>query len=221
MNARTIGGWIGASAVLSGLMWVLSGCSKSSDDVEPPNPDWILRSHVVFLAADGKTPRSLPKQPMRLWVPYVVGDIYGSPNAGEMMPVELQPDMSFTLNLNLKHLRLAKVLEATRFSQKWMEIEPKEARVARVLPFVVQKDGIQPLGIAEWLDTTSGDKLMLVYVDRPARIRGDIVYEGRSLTFAIDAKEAGFLWVRQPAQSGTYEPVPRPANLVLAVFPGE
>jgi hypothetical protein len=128
--------------------------------------------------------------------------------------------MSFTLNLNLKHLRLAKVLEPTSFSQKWMEIEPKEARVARVLPFVVQKDGIQPLGIAEWLDNDSGDKLMLVYVDRPARIRGDIVYEGRSLTFAIDAKEAGFLWVRQPPQSGTYEPVPRPANLVLAVFPG-
>jgi hypothetical protein len=101
-----------------------------------------------------------------------------------------------------------------------MEIEPKDARVARVLPFVVQKDGIQPLGLAEWLDTESGEKLMLVYVDRPARIRGDVVYEGRSLTFAIDAKEAGFLWVRQPPESGTYEPVPRPGGLVLAVFPG-
>jgi hypothetical protein len=216
MNARAVGGWIAALAAIVAL----SSCSKPSDDVEPPNPEWIVRSHVVFMAADGKTPTPVPKQPVRLWVPYVVGDIYGSPNAGELVPVELQPDMSFTLNLNLKHLRLAKVLEPTSFSQKWMEIEPKEARVARVLPFVVQKDGIQPLGVAEWLDSDSGDKLMLVYVDRPARIRGDIVYEGRSLTFAIDAKEAGFLWVRQPPQSGTYEPVPRPANLVLAVFPG-
>jgi hypothetical protein len=197
----------------------LSSCSKPSDDVDPPNPDWIVASHVVFMTADGKT-KPVPKQPIRLWVPYVVGDIYGSPNAGEMAPVELRPDMSFTLNLNLKHLRLGKVLEPTKFSQKWMEIEPAEARVARVLPFVVQKDGIQPVGVAEWLDRTTGDKLMLVYVDRPARIRGDIVYEGRSLTFAIDAKEAGFLWVRQPAQSGTYEPVQRPADLVLAVFPG-
>ena len=41
-------------------------------------------------------------------------------------------------------------------------LEPIEARVARVLPFLVQKDGLQPLGIAEWLDTASGDKLMLV-----------------------------------------------------------
>jgi hypothetical protein len=216
MNARVVGGWVAALAAIAAL----SSCSKPSDDVDPPNPEWIVRSHVAFLEADGRTPRAAPKQPVRLWVPYVVGDIYGSPNAGEMAPVELEPDMSFTLNLNLKHLRLGKVLEPTTFSQKWMEIEPAEARVARVLPFVVQKDGIQPVGIAEWLDTVSGDKLMLVYVDRPARIRGDIVYEGRSLTFAIDAKEAGFLWVRQPAQSGTYEPVPRPANLVLAVFPG-
>ena len=219
MNARAARGLIGASAALSGLMLLMSGCSKPGDDVDPPNPDWIVPSHVVFMSADGKR-KPVPKQPMRLWVPYVVGDIYGSPNAGEMMPVELKPDMSFTLDLNLKHLRLAKVLEPTKFSQKWMEIEPKEARVARVSPFVVQKDGIQPLGVAEWLDTASGDKLMLVYVDRPARIRGDIVYEGRSLTFAIDAKEAGFLWVRQPEQSGTYSPVPRPANLVLAVYPG-
>ncbi len=216
MNARVVGGWVAALAAIAAL----SSCSKPSDDVDPPNPEWIVRSHVAFLEADGRTPRAAPKQPVRLWVPYVVGDIYGSPNAGEMAPVELKPDMSFTLNLNLKHLRLGKVLEPTKFSQKWMEIEPAAARVARVLPFVVQKDGIQPVGIAEWLDAASGDKLMLVYVDRPARIRGDIVYEGRSLTFAIDAKEAGFLWVRQPATSGTYEPVPRPANLVLGVFPG-
>ena len=39
---------------------------------------------------------------------------------------------------------------------------------------------------------------MLVYVDRPARIRGEIVYEGRSLRFDIEAKEAGYLWIRQP-----------------------
>jgi hypothetical protein len=100
-----------------------------------------------------------------------------------------------------------------------MQIEPKEARVARVLPFVVPRDGIEPFGVAEWLDTAKGERLMLVYVDRPAKIRGDIVYEGRSLSYSIDARDAGFLWIRQPEHSGTFEPVPRPANLVLAVYP--
>ena len=53
-------------------------------------------------------------------------------------------------------------------------------------------DGIAPVGMCEWLDMDTGDKLMLVYLDRPARIRGEIVYEGRSLRFDIDSKEAGY-----------------------------
>jgi hypothetical protein len=216
------GGWSGAlrgGLVAMAVLALLAGCSKPrSEDVDPPNPEWIVSSHVVFVGADGKTAKPAPKEPLRLWVPYVVGDLYGSPNAGELVPVDLKPDLSFTLNLNLKHLRLPKALVPTNFVQKWMEIEPRDARVARVSPFVLPKDGIAPLGTTEWLDRASGDRLMLIYIDRPARIRGDIVYEGRALSYKIEAKEAGFLWIRQPAQSGTFEPVARPADLVLAVF---
>jgi len=57
---------------------------------------------------------------------------------------------------------------------------------------------------------------MLIYVDRPARVRGEIVYEGRSLRFDIAASEAGYLWVRQPENSGEYTVVPSPKHLVLA-----
>ena len=53
----------------------------------------LRRSH-------GKTPRPAPKESLRLWVPYVVGDLYGSPNAGEISPTSLNPDLSFTLDLN-------------------------------------------------------------------------------------------------------------------------
>ena len=56
--------------------------------------------------------------------------------------------------------------------------------------------------MCEWLDIDTGDKLMLVYFDRPARIRGEIVYEGRSLRFDIETKEAGYVWIRQPEGSG-------------------
>ena len=37
--------------------------------------DWKLESHVVFLGADGKTSREAPAESLRLWVPYVVGDL--------------------------------------------------------------------------------------------------------------------------------------------------
>jgi hypothetical protein len=80
-------------------------------------------------------------------------------------------------------------------------------------------EGIAPIGRCEWLDADSGARLLLIYVDRPARIRGEIVYEGRNLNFDIDAKQAGYLWVTQPEESGEYRAVPRPKNLVLAVMP--
>jgi hypothetical protein len=211
MNARAL--------LLLPVLACLLSCAKPSEDAEPPHEDWVIRSHVAFVESDGKTARPTPKQPLRLWMPYVVGDLYGGPNAGELVPVDLAPDLSFTLNLNLGHLRLAKALVPTDFSQKWMSIEPAAARVARLSPWVMPADGITPLGLCEWLDADTGERLMLVYIDRPARVRGEIVYEGRSLRFDIEAREPGFQWIHQPRDSGTYRPVPRPANLVLGVMP--
>lgn len=202
------------------VLGLLLSCSKPSDDADPPVPDWIIHSHVAFLENDGQTPRAKPNTPMKLWMPYVVGDLYGSPNEGELVPVDLGADMSFTLNLNLKHLRLGKLLVPTNFSMRWMNIDPAQARVARLLPFVMPRDGIEPLGLCEWLDADTGERLMLIYVDRPARVRGEIVYEGRSLEFDIEAKEAGFLWIHQPRDSGVYRAVARPAKLILGVMPG-
>jgi hypothetical protein len=196
----------------------LVACSRQ----KPPElPGLIVESRVVFYQADGKTPRAAPKQPLRLWMPHVVGDLYGSPNEGEVTQVTLKPDLSFTLDLNGAGKILEKGLVPTRFSQKWMAIEPTDARVARVLPFVMPADSIGPVGVAEWLDADSGAKLMLVYVDRPARIRGDIVYESRRLQFDIEAREAGYLWIQQPDGNGTYRAAPWPKKVVLAVFPGE
>jgi len=203
------------------VIFLLAGCDggPKSENAEPPHADWVVTTHVAFLDADRKTPIAAPVTPMRLWLPYVVGDLYGSPTAGEITPVALAPDLSFTVNLNLGHLRLERALVPSEFSQKWMNIEPKEARVARMLPFVMGAEGITPLGLCEWLDLDTGTRLMLVYFDRPSRMRGEVVYDGRSLRFDITATEAGYLWIRQPDGSGAYTAVPRPKNLVLAVLP--
>jgi hypothetical protein len=206
--------------ILALSLVTLAACGKR-EDAPPPEPALIVQSHVAFYEADGKTLREAPKEPLRLWVPYLVGDIYGSPNEGEIVAVTLKPDMSFSMDLNGADKILAKGLVPTQFSQKWMAIEPAEARVARVLPFVMPADNIGPVGVSEWLDHESGAKLMLIYVDRPARIRGDIVYESRRLQFDIEAREAGYLWIRQPEGNGTYRAAPWPKDVVLAVFPPE
>ena len=203
------------------MPWVLllAACGRGEPPPQPENVDLILASEVVFLAADGKAPRNRPKEPLRLWAPYIAGDLYGSPNVGEITPVTLNTDLTFTLNLNEVAPLLEKALVPTQFTQKWMAIEPANARVARLLPFVMPMDGITPVGTAEWLDPNTGSKWMLIYVDRPARIRGDIVYESRKLQFDIEAAQAGYLWVQQPEGSGVYQSAPRPAKLVLAVLP--
>jgi hypothetical protein len=198
---------------------VLAGCGSGQPPPAPVRADWVLESHVAFFQADGKTARPAPGENMRLWVPYVVGDLYGAPNAGELSPVQLKPDLSFALDLNKSHDKLEVNLVPTEFSQKWMTIEPASARVARLSPFVLPVDGIVPVGRCEWLDTDSGDKLMLVYIDRPARIRGEIVHEGRNLRFDIESKEAGYLWIRQPDGSGEVRVAPWPGRVLLAVMP--
>jgi len=203
-----------AFAILS-----LSACTAPVEPEVPAREDWVLESHVAFLEADGKTTRDAPAEGLRLWVPYVVGDIYGAPNAGELAPVTFKPDLSFILDLNKSHENLAKVLVPTEFSQKWMIIEPASARIARLSPFVLPVDGIAPVGVAEWLDADTGTKLMLVYLDRPARLRGEIVHEGRNLRFDIEAKEAGYLWIQQPEGSGVYRKATWPGRVILAVMP--
>ena len=204
-------GWIVAAAVM-----LLAACAK---EVPPPAPTLIVESKVVFLERDGKTPRAAPKEKLRIWMPTLVGDMYGSPNEGEIVPVDLRPDLTFTLDLNGAGPVLEKGLVPSAFSQKWMAIQPAEARIARMLPFVMPADNIGPVGVAEWLDPASGAKLMLLYLDRPSRVIGEIVYEGRQLKFDIEAKQAGYLWVRQPEGNGTFRSVPRPEQVQLAVFP--
>ena len=199
--------------------FLLAGCGSREQAPAPKRADWVLQSKVEFFEADGKTPRPAPREDLRLWVPYVVGDLYGAPNAGELAPVTLKPDLSFSLDLNKSHEKLALALVPTDFSQKWMKIEPASARIARLSPFVLPTDGIVPVGTCEWLDVDTRDKLMLVYLDRPARIRGEIVYEGRSLRFDISSKEAGYIWIRQPEGSGEYRMAPWPGRVILAVMP--
>jgi hypothetical protein len=197
----------------------LGGCGSREAPPAPVRADWVLQSRVAFFEADRKTPRPAPQENLRLWVPYVVGDLYGAPNAGELAPVKLKPDLTFSLDLNKSHEKLALALVPTEFSQKWMTIEPKEARVARLSPWVMPVDGITPVGLCEWLDIDTGNKLMLVYLDRPARIRGEIVFEGRNLRFDIESKEAGYIWIRQPEGSGEFRMAPWPGRVLLAVMP--
>ncbi len=86
---------------------LLAGCGTREEVAGAgARPTGYSKSRVVFVEADGKTDAAAPKEDLRLWVPYVVGDLYGEPNEGELAPVALKPDLSFSLDLNKSHEKL-------------------------------------------------------------------------------------------------------------------
>lgn len=191
--------------VLTGLLCVaLVACGSSDSPRAPARPDWVIQSRIEFRGGE-----PLPLEAFRLWVPFISGDLYGAPTSGSYIQPIVRPDYTFEIDLNQGHDALLASLEKTAFSVHDMRIEPQDARIARISPFLMEADGIESLGRASWEDAETGHTLMLVYFDRPARIAGH--------GFAVDAKSAGYVWVETPPAPALAHVVPRPKNLVLAV----
>jgi hypothetical protein len=200
------------------LVCLLAACGRDSAHHE----DWVIRSKVVFLSPDLRKDREAPPvSEMRLWFPYVSGDFYGPPTTGSFYDVRLQPDGSFELDLNKPHGNVVKSLGRTAFaSMPALAIAPPEARIARLLPFVMQADGIEPLGQADWIDADTKQRLMLVYFDRKARIAGSQQSEDRTLIYDVWTTEPGYVWVGQSDNKSTSEWTRvRPKQVLLAVTP--
>jgi hypothetical protein len=198
-------------------LW-LSGCHQS----QPDRPDWVLRSKVVFLSEDLATERApLPPAEFRLFFPYVAGDIYGSPTTGDFINPTVGADYRFEIDLNRSHAALLASLEPTQFSLSQLHIEPAGARVARLAPMVLQADGIEPVGLTNWVDGDSRRTLLLLYFDRPATISGRVSGGGKPIRYSIHAAVAGYVWVGQEprADENVYSVAPTPARLLLAVTP--
>jgi len=192
--------------LLALVLAVLSACHQAPP---PPRADWIIHSQLVFLADDLTSALPpLPQNRFRLFFPYIAGDIYGQPTTGDFLNPTLRADYHFDVDLNRNHQALLASLEPMDFSVSSMRIEPKDARVARLAPTVLQADGIERVGRTEWVDGDAHRPVMLLYFDRPAVISGG--------KFAIRAPAAGYVWVALAGD--TYTAIPPPGRLLLAVI---
>jgi hypothetical protein len=191
-------------AVLS--VAVVSGCS-------PHHPDWVIHSSIEVIGPQ-------PAGGYRLIFPYIVGDFYGSPNTGAFVaPVSRTPG-GFTLDLNRTQEALESELGPTDFELRFMKITPRDARVARLTPIALQRDGIEPVGTMDWVDAQSRSSLMLVYVDRPARVEGSLARGGKTFRYDIRVAEAGYVWIGAIQTGGhdtLYTAVPPPKQPVLTI----
>jgi hypothetical protein len=191
------------------LLVLVAGCSRASH-----HPGWVIHSSIEFVG-------SPPAGGYRLIFPYIVGDFYGSPNTGAFVaPVSRTPG-AFTLDLNRTQDALQSELGPTDFELHAMKITPRDARLARLTPIALQRDGIDPVGTMDWRDARSGRSLMLVYVDRPARIEGSLARGGKTFRYDIRVAAPGYVWIGAVQAAGgrdtLYTIVPPPQQPVLTI----
>jgi hypothetical protein len=185
----------------------LSGCSG------PHHPDWVIHSSIEVIGPP-------PAGGYRLIFPYIVGDFYGTPNTGAFVAPVSQTSGGFTLDLNRTQDALQSELGPADFELHFMNITPRDARLARLTPIALQRDGIEPVGTMDWRDGRSGRSLMLVYLDRPARIEGAVTRNGHTFRYDIRVTAPGYFWIGalQAAEHDTlYTTVPVPRQPVLTI----
>ncbi|HVC30903.1 MAG TPA: hypothetical protein VND24_06930 [Steroidobacteraceae bacterium] len=200
-----------AAAALIALLTALSGCVRG-----PHHPGWVIHSALEIVGPP-------PAGGYRLVFPYIVGDFYGSPDTGDfVVPVSLTP-RGFTLDLNRTQRALESELAPTEFSLRFLKIAPASARIARLAPQALQRKGIEPVGTVEWRDAQSRQPLMLVYIDRAARIAGSLTRGGETIRYDIRVATPGYVWIggiRSGEHETRYTVVPRPQHLMLTITTG-
>jgi len=196
------------TVALIAVIAALSGCVRA-----PHHADWVIHSALEVIGPP-------PAGGYRLAFPYIVGDLYGSPNTGDFVaPVSRTPG-AFTLDLNRTQNALQSELGPTDFSLRFLKITPAEARIARLAPVALQRTGIEPVGTVEWLDAQSRRPLMLIYIDRPAWIAGSLTRGGETIRYDIRASKPGYVWVGGiPAgdHDTLYTVVPPPQHPILTI----
>ncbi len=190
------------------MLLLLSACSRA-----PHHPGWVIHSKIGLAGPP-------PPGGYRLLFPYIVGDLYGSPNTGDFVAPVTRARGSFVLDLNRTQEFLERELAPTNFSLRFLHIIPADTRIARLAPIALQRDGIDAVGTVQWLDAPSRRPLMLVFVDRPAQIEGSLTRAGETIRYDIRAPKSGYVWIGSVplGQHATlYTAVSPPRRLILTI----
>jgi hypothetical protein len=198
----------------------LAACRQSESE---PHLGLVLHSRIQFLSPDLQVARDpLPRGTFRLFFPYIAGDLYGPATTGDFIRPVINADYTFDIDFGRVQPDLVRSLQRTDFSLDYLKIDPPDARIARLAPLALQPDGIEQVATIDWIDASTHERLMLVYVDRPARITGALVREDYTIRYNVRATAAGYIWiVRRQTDEGEqmYTEVDKPESVVLALTP--
>jgi hypothetical protein len=207
-------------AILAAAAGMLAGCGQGQSG---SHHGWVLHSQVGFFSEDLQAARDpLPRGAFRLFFPYIAGDLYGPATTGDFIRPTLNADLTFEIDFSRAQQDLNRSLQPTEFSLDYLKIDPADARIARLAPLALQPDGIEQVAVTDWIDAATHERLMLVYVDRPARITGTVVRDDYTIRYNVRASVAGYIWIaRRQTDDGEqmYTEVAMPRKVVLALTP--
>jgi hypothetical protein len=199
----------------------LVGCGRS--EPQPHGGGWILHSRIQFFSPDLQVAQDpMPRGNFRLFFPYIAGDLYGPATTGDFIRPAINEDYTFDIDFDRVQPDLDRSLQPTEFSLDYLKIDPPNARIARLAPLALQADGIEQVAITDWINANTREKLMLVYVDRPARITGALERNDYTIRYNVRAGARGYIWIaRRQTEDGEqmYTEVSKPESVILALTP--
>jgi hypothetical protein len=176
---------------------LLAGCSAQAPrEIGTPAPVGPLAVRMEY-SSDGGASSAVPLHDVKLWMGLVTGDVFGSPSiplheqTGKMEQIEL--DLAA---LGLVAARYAEPLTGTA-RLRGFQLEPKDARIARVGTFTYDAISGRALGATGFFALSDQRLLILIYVDRPCRLYGTVplsATEAEELDVHLPA--AGFHWLK-------------------------
>jgi hypothetical protein len=206
--------------VLIAAASALAGCGQTESE---PHHGWMLQSRVQFFSPDLQVAQDpLPRNNFRLFFPFIAGDLYGPATTGDFIRPVINADYTFDIDFGRVQQDLERSLQPTEFSLDYLKIDPPDARIARLAPLALQPDGIEQVATTDWIDASTHERLMLVYVDRPARITGALVRDDYTIRYNVRATTRGYIWIaRRQTDDGEqmYTEVEKPESVVLALTP--
>jgi hypothetical protein len=206
--------------LIIGVAAGLAACGGSEPEA---HHGWVLHSRIQFFSPDlqvAQTPS--PRNTFRLFFPYIAGDLYGPATTGDFIHPAINADYTFEIDFGRVQQDLVRSLQPTEFSLDYLKIDPPNARIARLAPLALQPDGIEQVATTDWIDASTHERLMLVYVDRPARITGAFARSDYTVRYNVRATAPGYIWVaRRRTDDGEqmYTEVEKPETVVLALTP--
>ncbi len=127
---------------------------------------------------------------LSLIFPAIPGLIFGRPTENILSIVDVQSSKEFTLELPSFLDQ-----EADYLREPQLKISPKDAKILRLGTFHIYPHYQGEVGGGGFIDTESGNALILVYFSKPSKLTGTLVSSGKNYHHDIKISTAGWHWV--------------------------